>query len=83
LLLEAGLLLVLVPWSAFWDRNYFSETLPWLRQLMANGFVRGAVSGLGVLNLIAAIGELVDMFAGRGDRDHPLEEPPRLNDRHA
>jgi hypothetical protein len=50
---------------------------------MTTGFVRGAVSGLGVLNLIAAIGELVDLFASRGDPDHPLEEPPRLNDRHA
>ena len=25
LLLEAGLLLMLIPWSAFWDRNYFVE----------------------------------------------------------
>jgi hypothetical protein len=74
-------LLVLVPWSAFWERNYFAESLPWLQPMMMNNFVRGAVSGLGVLNLIAAVGELVDIFAARSDAH--IEEPPRLNDRHA
>ena len=58
-------MLILIPWSAFWDRNYFVESLPALGALLTNNFVRGAVSGLGVVNLLAALGELADMFGGR------------------
>lgn len=68
LLIEAGLLLILIPWSAFWDRNYFAESLPVLGTLLTNNFVRGAVSGLGVVNLLAALAELADMFGGRSSR---------------
>ena len=80
LLLEAGLLLVLIPWSAFWDRNYFAEALPGLRELITNNFVRGAVSGLGVVNLLAALSELAEMF--RPSHPHDPESPPSLSDRH-
>jgi hypothetical protein len=75
LLIEAGLLLILIPWSAFWDRNYFVESVPTLGALLTNNFVRGAVSGLGVVNLLAALGELADLFAGRSARPGLPEEP--------
>jgi hypothetical protein len=75
LLIEAGLLLILIPWSAFWDRNYFVESLPALGNLLTNNFVRGAVSGLGVVNLLAALAELADMFGGRRSRPGLPEEP--------
>ena len=39
--------------------------MPALRTFLTNNFVRGAVSGLGVVNLLAALGELADMFSGR------------------
>ncbi|MEQ1896567.1 MAG: hypothetical protein ABL971_04165 [Vicinamibacterales bacterium] len=55
LFLEVGILLTVVPWSTYWDRNYFTDGLPWLRHLMRNTFVRGAVSGLGAVNLAAAV----------------------------
>ena len=54
LFLEVGILLTVVPWSTYWDRNHFTDGLPWLRRAMGNTFVRGAVSGLGVVNLSAA-----------------------------
>ena len=75
LLLEAGLLLILIPWSAFWDRNYFVEALPAVGVLLTNNFVRGAVSGLGVVNLLAALGELADMFSSRAPATSLPEEP--------
>ena len=62
--LEVGLLLVLVPWSSFWDRNYFADSVPLLRMVFQNNFVRGGVSGLGILNLcvgFADLGALVSM----------------------
>jgi hypothetical protein len=65
LFLEMGLALVVIPWSTFWDRNYFVDMWPAVRELVANHFVRGAVSGLGVVNLAAAVAELVGLFARR------------------
>ena len=61
--LEVGLLLVFVPWSAFWDRNYFGGLLPVLGAAMKNDFVRGAVSGLGVINIVAGFAELFSIFS--------------------
>jgi hypothetical protein len=75
LLLEAGLLLILIPWSAFWDRNYFVEWWPWLGGILTNNFVRGGVSGLGVVNLLAALAELAETLAGRGGRQELASEP--------
>jgi hypothetical protein len=63
--LEVGLLLVVLPWSGFWDRNYFAMTWPPLRDLLSNNFVRGAVTGLGLVNLYAGFADLAIVFAGR------------------
>jgi hypothetical protein len=62
---EIGFALVVVPWSAFWDRNYFAEAVPAIHAFITNNFVRGAVSGLGVINLIAGLGELVSILLAR------------------
>ena len=67
--------MLLLPWSAFWDRNYFVEALPGLRVILTNNFTRGAVSGLGVVNLLAALAELAEMFGRRGTRASLPEEP--------
>ena len=56
--LEVGLVLVLVPWSGFWDQNYFAEAFPVLQDVMRNNYVRGAVSGLGIVNLLIGFHEL-------------------------
>ena len=74
LLLETGLLLVLLPWSAFWERNYFVEWSPVLTGLLISNYTRGAVSGLGILNVWSALGELADMFGST--RGEPDEGPP-------
>ena len=63
--LEVGLVLTLAPWSTYWDRNYFAESLPLVQAIVTNNFVRGAVTGIGLVNLAAAVGELVSMFAAR------------------
>ena len=69
--LEVGLLLVVLPWSGFWDGNYFGAALPGLRPIMTNNFVRGAVTGLGFVNLVAGVTELMLLFAGRGRHHEP------------
>jgi hypothetical protein len=68
---EVGFVLALVPWSAYWDRNYFADALPWLRAVITNDFVRGGVSGLGLVNLAIGMTELVSIFVARRD-DEPI-----------
>ena len=63
-----GLLIVLIPWSAFWDGNYFLNRYPVLIPILLNPYVRGAISGLGVINAVMA----VDSFRHR----RPATAPP-------
>lgn len=63
--LEIGLVLIVVPWSAFWDRNYFAQLAPSLGALITNNFVRGAVSGLGLINVSAGVAEIVSIVLAR------------------
>lgn len=60
---EVGFLLAVVPWTPFWDRNYFGQWVPWLQLAMTNPFVRGGISGLGLVNMAAALGELASAVA--------------------
>ncbi len=76
--LEAGFVLIVIPWLAFWDRNYFAELVPPLQAVISNNFVRGAVSGLGIINLGVGVGELVSLLAGRAPRRPPSINPSQL-----
>ena len=71
--LEVGIVLLVVPWSGYWEQNYFAVLLPPVHALITNHFVRGAVSGLGVLNLVAGISELSSFFLANRS-----EEPPSV-----
>ena len=80
--LEVGLVLIVVPWSLLWERNAFAEAVPLLRDLTRNNFVKGAVSGLGVVNLWAGFVELGGLMLGRRGNPptpaagpHPQQEP--------
>ena len=66
---------MLIPWSAFWDRNYFVESSAAIRALLTSNYLRGAITGLGLLNIWAALGELGDVLGSRrsGDPQSPIE----------
>ena len=66
---EVGLLLLVLPWSAFWERNYFVVTWPAIRPFLTNDFVRGGVTGLGAVNVFAGVADLVLLFSSRERRD--------------
>lgn len=55
---EAGLILLIIPWSIYWEQNYFVQAFPAVQAFISNDFVRGAVSGLGLVNLLAGLGEI-------------------------
>ena len=54
LLFELGVLVAVFPWSPFWERNYFIERFPDLIPYLLNPFLRGAVSGLGLVDILIA-----------------------------
>ena len=54
---EIGMFLLVVPWSEVWERNFLVAYVPLLRLLYLNHFFRGAVSGLGVINLWLGVSE--------------------------
>lgn len=60
---------MLIPWSAFWDRNIFLEWSSTLSAVMTNNYVRGAITGLGLINVWAALGELGDLFGSKPPSD--------------
>ena len=62
---EVGFLLVVLPWSEFWEHNYFAVAWPLVRSIVMNNFVRGAVSGLGVVNLVAGFADLIRALTSR------------------
>jgi hypothetical protein len=70
-LIEAGVLLVLAPWSALWQRNYFAAHMPMLGQWMTSPYVKGAVTGIGLITALGGLRDLVAAFMLRQSSDRP------------
>jgi len=64
--LEAGLVLIVAPWSSFWEHNFFLTRLPGLARILSSPFVRGGISGIGAITALAGLAELGGLFASRG-----------------
>jgi len=64
--METGVVLLMAPWSSFWDRNWFVDGAAGFQILMGGAAVRGAVSGVGIVNLCAGLWELVVTGASWG-----------------
>ena len=56
LLFEMGALLLYLPWSAFWEQNYFLNHFPWLVRFLLHPSLRGIVSGIGARDIFLAFG---------------------------
>jgi hypothetical protein len=75
--LVIGAFLIVIPWHALWDSNFLLAYVPPLRTVMLNNFFRGAVSGLGAVDValgMAAIGRLIRSL--RFFRSTPDDLPP-------
>lgn len=54
---ELGVFLVLLPWVSLWARNFFVSRYAWISVIAGNDFVRGAISGLGLADIVLAFNE--------------------------
>lgn len=59
----------MAPWTSLWDQNFFAEAVPALGDLMANQFVRGGVTGVGVVTAIAGLRDLTGAVLARLPRE--------------
>ncbi|HXY23881.1 MAG TPA: hypothetical protein VEI73_04475 [Candidatus Acidoferrum sp.] len=67
---EMGALLLYLPWSIYWEQNYFLSHYPSLMHIVLHPSFRGAVSGLGVLDILLAVGWI-------GSRTDATRVPPQ------
>lgn len=56
---EAGIFLFLAPWSVLWFRISLSQ-VPALREILMTGQVRGGVSAMGILLLLAGMIDFIE-----------------------
>ena len=75
---EIGFVLIVIPWSAFWERNYFAQAAPAIGMLTTNFYFRGAVSGLGLINVVAGVSDLVSLVLARSSERPASIKPTRF-----
>jgi hypothetical protein len=51
---EIGIFLALFPWTESWNLNWFQTLTPFLQNLWQQGAFKGAVTGLGFVNIYIA-----------------------------
>ena len=56
---EVGIFLLIFPWTEQWDGNSIASLLHLPRDYWTSSYFRGALSGLGVLNIYISIAELL------------------------
>ena len=57
--LELGMILIFVPWKRAWTDNSLILNYPQLREFLGMNFVRGVVTGIGLLDLWLGISRAV------------------------
>ena len=72
---EVGAFLTVFPWTPQWDSNSVATFFPWLRELWSSSYFRGALSGVGLLNIYISLGE-VSRLRGTGRSRPPTDRLP-------
>jgi hypothetical protein len=63
--LEAGVFLVLAPWSVVWDRLVIQIPLTLLRNAALHPVLRGGISGFGLIHLLFGLHDLDEVLFRR------------------
>lgn len=67
---EMGAMLLYLPWTAFWEQNYFLSHHPVLMPFFLHPSFRGVISGIGLLDVFLA-------FSLISSRNSAGRVPPR------
>lgn len=63
--IEAGVLLLLAPWSPSWDHAIIQIPSFQIQSVLADGMMRGAISGFGLVHLVWGAHDLDGWLARR------------------
>lgn len=63
--IELGMLLAVLPWTRLWTDNGLATSLPKLREILQMNFVRGVVTGVGLVDVWIGIWEAVRYREGK------------------
>jgi hypothetical protein len=55
---ELGAFLFIFPWISLWAQNFFVGRYVWVSVVARNYYVRGAISGLGLIDMFLAFHEI-------------------------
>lgn len=56
---DLGLLILVLPWTHLWESNSLLARYPGLIPYALSGFLRGAISGIGLLDMVMAADALI------------------------
>ena len=66
---EAGIFLVVVPWSLSWERLMHTMATPGLGELLLAPTSRGAIAGFGLVHLVWGTHDLLSWIKQRRSRE--------------
>ena len=62
---EIGVFLVVFPWLEYWNTSTVALSAPWLTDIWGSPYLRGALSGLGVVNICISFLEIRRLIRGQ------------------
>ena len=68
---ELGLFLVVFPWLDYWNMSWIPVHSPRFAVVWMSGYFRGALSGLGLLNIYVALAEAAKQVTSLVHRSSP------------
>ena len=75
--LEVGLVLIVAPWTEFWEHNAFVVASSTASSILLSPWLRGALSGFGVVTFGAGILDLLGLFLRRKPSGPESARAPR------
>ena len=60
---EIGVVLLILPWTQFWDNNYFFSLTPAWNTVWFSMYLRGGISGLGLVNSWIGLSEAWNLWS--------------------
>jgi hypothetical protein len=63
--LEAGFFFLIVPWTRMWTMNPLLQSNVTVSMVAGNPFIRGFVSGLGVIHLLIGVTDIISITQAR------------------
>lgn len=67
--LEIGAVLLVFPWRRDWDLSWVPLQSPLVAKIWMSSFLRGVLSGLGLLNIYIGLAELLRQLRGAFTKD--------------